>query len=163
MFDIVITEQLFVTFVCFLLLRCMKMSDAMRAAASLYNNPRFNSESEIRIRNNKIRRQRIVRRQFILLGLSIAFVVFLLTLMNSTIKSSAQSEDFEPQIKYYKTVMVHADDTMWSIADSYYSADNYKDMGSYISEICKINKISDSGSIKAGEELIIPYFSSEFK
>ena len=56
-----------------------------------------------------------------LLGLSIAFVLFLIILMNSTIRSSAQSEDFEPQIKYYKTVMVHSGDTMWSIADSYYS------------------------------------------
>ncbi len=139
------------------------MSDAMRAAASLYNNPRFNSASEIRIRNNKIRRQKIVRRQFMLLGLSIAFVLFLIILMNSTIRSSAQSEDFEPQIKYYKTVMVHTDDTMWSIADEYYSSDNYKDMGSYISEICSINSIKDAGSLKAGEELIIPYFSSEFK
>ena len=36
------------------------MSEAMRAAASLYNNPRYNSDSEIRIQKNKIKRQSII-------------------------------------------------------------------------------------------------------
>ena len=139
------------------------MSEAMRAAASLYNNPRYSSESEIRIQKNKIRRQRIVRRQFMLLGFSIAVVIFVFILMGTTIMSSAQSDEFEPEFKYYKSVTVHADETLWKIADSNFSEDNYKDLNEYIGEICMINSISDPDTLKAGEAIIIPYYSTEFK
>ena len=139
------------------------MSEAMRAAASLYNNPRYNSVSEIRIQKNKIRRQRIVRRQFMLLGLSIALVVFLFILMGTSIMSSAQSDDYQPEFKYYKTVTIHSNETLWNIADVNFSSDNYDSLNAYMVEICKINAISDPNSIKAGEAIIIPYFSTEFK
>jgi hypothetical protein len=144
-------------------LRAGDMSEAMRAAASLYNNPRYNSVSEIRIQKNKIRRQRIVRRQFMLLGLSIALVVFLFILMGTSIMSSAQSDEYQPEFKYYKTVTVHTNETLWNIADSNFSSGNYDSLNSYMGEICKINSISDPNSIKAGEAIIIPYFSTEFK
>ena len=61
------------------------MSEAMRAAASLYNNPRYNSESEIRIQKNKIRRQRIVRRQRVTLALVIAMILFAMIFVVSTL------------------------------------------------------------------------------
>ena len=92
------------------------MSDAMRAAASLYNDPRYFSRSEVRIRKNKIRRARIFRRQVALLCAVVALLIFTSILFASTIKSQAQSDDFVPSFKYYKTVTVHSQDNMWSIA-----------------------------------------------
>ena len=139
------------------------MSEAMRAAASLYNNPRFNSESEIRIQRNKIRRRRIVRRQFILLGLSIALVIFLFAFVGTTVMSSAQSDEYETTFKYYKTVTVHSNETLWSIADANFSADNYDNLNEYIGEICSINGVSDPDMVKAGEAIVVPYYSAEFK
>ncbi len=139
------------------------MSEAMRAAASLYNNPRYNSESEIRIRKNKIRRQRIVRRQYFLLGLTIALVIFLFAFIGTTVMSSAQSDEYEPSFKYYKTVTVHSDETLWNIANANFSEDNYDNLNEYIGEICMINAISDPDTINAGEAIVIPYYSAEFK
>ena len=139
------------------------MSEAMRVAASLYNNPRYNSESEIRIRKNKIRRQRIVRRQFILLGLSIALVIFLFAFIGTTVMSSAQSDEYEPSFNYYKTVTVHNNETLWSIANSNFSSDNYDNLSEYMGEICMINAISNPDSLNAGESIVIPYYSAEFK
>lgn len=139
------------------------MSEAMRAAASLYNNPRYNSVSEIRIQQNKIRRQRIVRRQYFLLGLTIALVIFLFAFIGTTVMSSAQSDEYEPSFKYYKTVTVHSDETLWSIANANYSADNYDNLNEYIGEICKINAISNPDTINAGEDIVVPYYSAEFK
>ena len=139
------------------------MSEAMRAAASLYNNPRFNSESEIRIQRNKIRRRRIVRRQFILLGLSIALVIFLFAFVGTTVMSSAQSDEYETTFKYYKTITVHSNETLWSIADANFSADNYDNLNEYIGEICSINGVSDPDMVKAGEAIVVPYYSAEFK
>ena len=139
------------------------MSEAMRAAASLYNNPRYNSVSEIRIQQNKIRRQRIVRRQYFLLGLTIALVIFLFAFIGTTVMSSAQSDEYEPSFKYYKTVTVHSDETLWNIANANFPADNYENLNEYIGEICMINAISDPDTINAGEDIVIPYFSAEFK
>ncbi len=139
------------------------MSEAMRAAASLYNNPRYNSISEIRIQQNKIRRQRIVRRQYFLLGLTIALVIFLFAFIGTTVMSSAQSDEYEPSFKYYKTVTVHSDETLWNIANANFSEDNYDNLNEYIGEICMINAISDPDTINAGEDIVVPYYSAEFK
>ena len=139
------------------------MSEAMRAAASLYNNPRYNSVSEVRIQQNKIRRQRIVRRQYFLLGLTIALVIFLFAFIGTTVMSSAQSDEYEPSFKYYKTVTVHSNETLWNIANANFSADNYDNLNEYIGEICMINAISDPDTINAGEDIVVPYYSAEFK
>lgn len=139
------------------------MSEAMRAAASLYNDPRYFSESEVRIRKNKMKRQRIFRRQICLLALASALVLFLMIFIFSSFMSDAQSDDFTPEFKYYKTVTVHANDTLWDIAKNNYPSEHYKNVNAYISEICSINSIADSSSLQAGEALIIPYFSTEFK
>ena len=139
------------------------MSEAMRAVASLYNNPRYNSVSEIRIQQNKIRRQRIVRRQYFLLGLTIALVIFLFAFIGTTVMSSAQSDEYEPSFKYYKTVTVHSDETLWNIANANFSEDNYDNLNEYIGEICMINAITDPDKINAGEDIVVPYYSAEFK
>jgi len=139
------------------------MSEAMRAAASLYNNPRYFSESEIRIRRNKIRRQKIYRRQLFLISLVVAMMVFGGVFAASSMLTNAQADDAKFDYKYYKTITVHAEDTMWDIARVSYSGDHYHDMNSYINEICNINGISDKDDLKAGEALIVPYYSTEFK
>ena len=158
----IIIEQLFVTFVWYFIER-YDMSEAMRAAASLYNNPRYFSESEIRIRKNKIRRQRIYRRQVFMVSLAVACLMFMIIFITSTLLTNAQSDNAVFEYKYYKTVTVHADDTLWDIASANYSADHYKDMNGYINEICNINSLSDKDSLNAGEALIVPYYSTEFK
>lgn len=139
------------------------MSDAMIAAASLYNDPRYFSRSEVRIRKNKIRRARIFRRQLCLLLITITLFLFVAVLLATTIKSDAQSDDFIPEFKYYKTVSVSASDSIWTIAKANYNAQHYDGIKEYISEICSINAISDPDRINAGESLIIPYYSSEYK
>lgn len=139
------------------------MSEAMRAAASLYNDPRYYSKSEVRIRNNKLRRQRIVRRQIILLALVVALFIFVLSFLLSSLMADAQSDEYKPEFKYYKTVTVHTDETMWDIAKANYSDDHYRDLNEYISEICSINSIGNANSIKAGEALVIPYYSDVFR
>ena len=94
------------------------MSEAMAIAASLYNNPRYYSESEIHRRNNKIRRQQIVRRQYITIS-ALAFIAMFLIMFNIfSFKVSAQSDSFVPEYKYYKSVMIHSGDSLWSIANS---------------------------------------------
>ncbi|WP_029230933.1 LysM peptidoglycan-binding domain-containing protein [Butyrivibrio sp. VCB2006] len=135
------------------------MTRALMEAASLYNDPRFLSKSEIRIRENKKRRQRIVRRQKMAIILSIALVVFLMLFLRNTLMTSAQNDNFVPKCKYYKVVTVHAGDNISEIAGDYYDAEHYDDFERYVSEICSINQLSDSNLIKAGENLVVPYYA----
>ncbi len=139
------------------------MSDAMRAAAALYNDPWYYSRSEIRIRNNRIRRKRIFRRQVIAVSLLISLLIFVFVFLGTSFMSDAQSDDFVPQFKYYSAITVHSGDTITDIASAYYSVNNYDSLSEYISEICSLNHISDSNKLKAGEALIVPYYSSEYK
>ena len=135
------------------------MTRALMEAASLYNDPRFLSKSEIRIRENKKRRQRIVRRQKLILVLGIAVILFVLLFLNHTLMTSAQNDNYVPKCKYYKVVTVHAGDNVSKIAGDYYDADHYENFENYVSEICSINQLSDSNLIKAGENLVVPYYS----
>ena len=64
----------------FFLFRRLSMSKALMEAAKLYNDPRFLSKSEIRIYENKKRRQRIVRRQKMTLAFVIALIVLKITI-----------------------------------------------------------------------------------
>ncbi len=139
------------------------MSEAMRAAASLYNDPRYYSRSEVRIRNNKRRRQRIFRRQVALLATAIAVLFFAVVIFETSIMPNAQSDEFTTSFKYYKTITVHADDTLWDLAREAYPAEHYNSFNEYVAEICKINAITDASDLKSGESLIMPYYSTEFK
>lgn len=139
------------------------MSEAMRAAASLYNNPRYFSESEERIRRNQIRRQRIVRRQYIALGTILAIVIFTICFSFTTILSGAEGEDHVTNYKYYKTVTLHSGDSVWSVASENYDSNQYRSLNEYISEINNINRLSAGSTVNAGEELIVPYYSTEFR
>ncbi|MCR5670279.1 MAG: LysM peptidoglycan-binding domain-containing protein, partial [Butyrivibrio sp.] len=135
------------------------MSEAMRVVNRTYNRDFYESRSEVRIRNNRARRQRIFRRQVFLLSLITAFIIFMIIFMASTVMTKAQSDDYKPDFKYYKTVTVHTGDNLWDIASLDYTGDHYKNMNAYISEIRSINRIGDADRINAGEELIIPYYS----
>lgn len=135
------------------------MSDAMYAAVSLYRDPRYFSESEIRIRNNKIRRKRIVRRQYAILMVLIAAIVFTLLFFTTSFLSDAQTDNFTPECKYYKSVTVHAGDTIWDIATENYSALHYDSVSKYVSEIKSLNNISDTTKVYAGESIVLPYYA----
>jgi nucleoid-associated protein YgaU len=139
------------------------MSDAMYITAKMYNDQHFLNKSEMRIIRNRLRRQRIFRRQIMMLFAVITLVIVLVSFMKFSFHVDAQSEDFKPQIKYYTSVTVHSGDTLWSLSSEKYSAEHYKDLNSYISEVCKLNHISSADDLKAGESLIMPYYSSEYK
>lgn len=138
------------------------MSKALMAAASLYNDQRFLSKSELRIYRNKIRRQRIVRRQRITLAMIIAMFLFAMIFVVSTLVSAAASDDYTPEYKYYGSITVGVGDTLWDIASDNISWTHYDTVEDYISEICSINHVEEE-EIFAGDNLVIPYYSTEFK
>ena len=134
------------------------MTRALIEAARLYDDQRFLSKSEMRIYENKKRRMKIVRRQKLLLALCISVIIFIALFIRNYIVLNAQNDLYIPEMKYYKIVLVHENDTLWQIAGDYYDRERYDGFKSYISEICSINGLENEDSIRSGENLVIPYY-----
>ena len=122
-------------------------------------NAEYNTYRELRILENRKRRLRIVRRQRILLALIVALLIFSTTFLVTGIILRAQ--DSAPSYKYYTSISVKSGDTLGSIAQRYISKE-YRDIDEYVNEVRSINHIDDS-SIYAGEKIIVPYYSPEYK
>ena len=116
------------------------------------------SQSEIRIRENRNWRMQIVRRQRMVLAAMIAIIAFVVISFSASIMIKAEDNTYEPTCKYYKVVNVHGGDTLWTMAQQYYSEVNYKNYDAFISEICRINHLESPEQLKAGENVVIPYY-----
>ncbi len=116
---------------------------------------------ELKIKENKARRLKIVKRQRMILALIVFTIVFFMAFICRTLLSNAQ-EDGEISYKYYTKVEVCAGDTLEAIADRYLTpGDDEKEH--YINEVINTNHLSEDGRITAGTDIIVPYYSKEFK
>lgn len=120
-------------------------------------------DSEVRAYNNKLRRQKIVRRQRITLALVLGLIIAAAVILTTTLVLKAHSEDNDTLYKYYTQVEARPGDSLWGYAQKYASPLYYKDNEAYISEVRSINHLDEDYSVMAGELIILPYFSHEFK
>ena len=121
-----------------------------------------NTISERRIRNNKVRRNRQLRRQALMIICTFFIITFLSIFCFGT-KAKAQSSDEAAQMKYkyYKSVLIESGDTLWSYAEDYADDDFYSSYEKYINEVIHINALEDE-NITSGQYIILPYYSCEF-
>lgn len=117
-------------------------------------------ERNRRIRNSRIRRIRQLRRRA-----SIAFVTLcisiLIGILGCGFLSKAQTDSAEISYKYFTSVLVESGDTLYSIAQEY-ADEHYSSIDAYIEEVCLTNHLMDM-EICAGDYLVIPYYSTEFR
>ncbi|MCD8152779.1 MAG: LysM peptidoglycan-binding domain-containing protein [Clostridiales bacterium] len=110
------------------------------------------NERKVRIRRNLI---------IVLLGAIAAITLFLAggACLNAR---QAQASDAQTEAVCYKSVYVHAGDTLWDIADEYMddAYDTYNDKNDYIDEIKQINHITEA-DLQAGSYIIVPYIVME--
>lgn len=139
------------------------MSNAMRAAVNLYHDPMYFNKSEIRIRQNKIRREKEYRKQITILSFIAIILLSTLVFGFTTIRSNAESEEYKVEYKYYKNVVVGYGDSLWTIAQDNISYDHYEEIDDYITEVMNINHISNKNDVTGGTIITIPYYSEDFK
>lgn len=113
--------------------------------------------SERRIRNNKIRRQKEMRKNFLLVVLTICLVFTFSFSLNSFL-SNAKAESSQVAYKYYKSITISNGETLWSIAKDNMDNEHYASINDYIKEVKKVNSLS-SDSISYGANIIVPYYS----
>lgn len=90
----------------------------------------------------------------------VAAMAVLLAAGRSESKTMAASNTGEVY-KYYTSIRVSGGDSLWSIASEYMNT-GYADMNTCIEEIKQLNHLGDD-EIHAGEYLMIPYYSDEYK
>lgn len=116
--------------------------------------------SERRIMKNRIRRQRELKKNFLIVAMTICLITLGSVSLNG-FRSNAKDDSAAVSYKYYKSIMVSNNDTLWSIAAQYMDDEHYESINDYINEVKNMNAMTDD-VIQYGEHLIIPYYDSEF-
>lgn len=113
--------------------------------------------SERRIRNNRIRRRREMRKNFLLFVMTLCLIVTT-SIAVSSFRSDAKNDESGESYKYYKSIVVSDSDTLWSIAETYMDAEHYESIYEYIREVMQINSLTND-AIYADAHLIVPYYA----
>ena len=116
--------------------------------------------SERRILKNRIRRQREMKKNFLILVMTVCLIVTCSISLNG-FRANAKDNSTKVSYKYYKSVAVTGNDTLWSIAEEYMDEEHYDSITDYIQEVKNMNSLADD-TIHYGEYLIIPYYDSDF-
>lgn len=125
------------------------------------NNRRMrNYRSEQRIRNNRIRRRMELRRKFLISILTICLVITFSIGINGFL-SNAKDHSSPVSYKYYTSITVSSEDTLWSIAEKYMDLEHYSSANDYIQEVKKMNHLQND-IITYGEHLIVPYYANAY-
>ena len=123
---------------------------------------KYNHKISERANESLRKREAVVRRQRSVLAIAIILVVTLGILLGSSINALASSDkDIASYNKYYVSIRIETGDTLWTIADEYVEGFNIT-KADYIQEVCQINGISED-NIKAGDHIVVPYYSQEIK
>ena len=112
--------------------------------------------SERRIRNNRIRRRREMRKNFLLFVMTLCLIVAT-SVAVSSFRSDAKNDNARETVKYYKSIVVSDSDTLWSIAEEYMDQDHYGSVSEYIRDVMRINRLKGD-AIYADAHLIVPYY-----
>ena len=88
----------------------------------------------------------------VITGILIGIVLF---------SNSAKAKEEKVYYKYYTSIEVMPGDTLTSIAKEH--LEGYDSVSEYIGEVKYMNSLRNADSIRAGQILHIPYYSTEIK
>lgn len=97
-----------------------------------------------------------------ILSISTVIVSIVIVFFISGMNTSAHSIHDKQEYKYFTSYELQHGDSLWSIATEY-ADEHYESIEDYMEEVCVINSITEGSTLVAGTNLIIPYYSEEFK
>ncbi len=130
---------------------------AMGEQKSIY----YMTDRELREYKRRLRRRKELRRRIARIAMTVCLLAVCVISFRA-IRSSASSGEAERKFKYYTGVTVQYGETLWNIADAYIDYSRYKDKTDYIKEVCSINHLLEESDVRAGQRLIVPYYSERF-
>ena len=117
------------------------------------------------ISRRKIYQQQRDRHRFIMTAMMTLCLIMACAFSYHSIKTRAMSADNSNRdiyFKYYTCITVESGETLWDIADEYIDYDQYKDKNAYIAEVIHINHLDEDASIRSGQRITVPYYSTIF-
>jgi hypothetical protein len=93
-------------------------------------------------------------------GLTICLILVMAFTFGSFLSKAKNKEAKVTYYKYYTNIEIQPGDTLWDLADEY--LENYESKEVYIKEVSQLNSIKN-GKIISGQNLIMPYYSTEYK
>lgn len=129
----------------------------MRVQKSVYRM----TDRELRLYKRQLRRRQQMQRRILTMIATICVIVFC-AVSYQGIRSLASSGEDPLKFKYYTKVTVAYGETLWDISDNYIDYEEYKNKREYIEEVQSINHLAEEDSIRAGQMLIVPYYSYDF-
>ena len=123
---------------------------------------KYNDKISERANETLSKREAVVRKQKVIVIIIFLLLISLGIFFGSSVDTFASSKtDVSSLNKYYTSVQIEYGDTVWDLADRYISHLNISKKA-FIDEICLINHISGD-DIRAGDYIVIPYYSDEIK
>ena len=107
-------------------------------------------------KKSEIRRRRILHRRMIKFLFALTAVILFATGFGAI--HSYALENKPVSYKYYTSIVIKKGDTLDSIAASHMTS-QYSSRKKYVAEVCSINHLDDQSIIKAGNHIIVPYYS----
>lgn len=98
-----------------------------------------------------------MRRNFMMTIMTFCLIITLSVSVGSFL-SKAKDDSAPASYKYYKSITVSNEDTLWSIAQEYMDTEHYRSIDEYIKEVKQMNHLK-SDSITYGCHLVIPYYN----
>ena len=119
----------------------------MRVQKSVYRM----TDRELRLYKRQLRRKQQIRRRVFTMITTICVIVFC-AVSYQGIRSLASSGEEQLKFKYYTQVTVAYGETLWDLSEDYIDYE----------EVQSINHLAEEDSIRAGQTLIVPYYSYDF-
>ena len=91
-----------------------------------------------------------------------SIIVISAAILLGTTHTFADNARETPLYKYYTNVEVESGDTLWDLADEYMAGSDMSKK-EYVNQLIKVNGLSSDGTIHAGQNLIVIYYSDEMK
>ena len=129
----------------------------MREQKSIYRM----TDRELRAYKRQQKRRKQIERRIYTMIATICMIVVCAVSFHG-IRSVASNGENQLKFKYYTQVTVAYGETLWDLSDSYIDYEEYKDKNAYIAEVRSINHLSDENGVRAGQTLIVPYYSYDF-
>ena len=129
----------------------------MREQKSVYRM----TDRELRAYKRQQKRRKQLQRRICIMIATVCMVMFCAVSFHG-IRSAASNGENQLKFKYYTQVTVAYGETLWDLSDSYIDYEEYKDKNEYIAEVQSINHLTEEGGVRAGQTLIVPYYSYDF-
>ena len=129
----------------------------MREQKSIYRM----TDRELRAYKRQQKRRKQIQRRIYTMIATICMIVVCAVSFHG-IRSVASNGENQLKFKYYTQVTVAYGETLCDLCDSYIDYEEYKDKNAYIAEVRSINHLSDENGVRAGQTLIVPYYSYDF-